>query len=96
MCIFYVQAERTVSLLKPGGELVTLVFPITADKPPDAGPPFPLTVELVEGLLEKQDMVKVEVIEMEPGVHMKKKEMAGFGNTVVRWRRREEAECAAE
>jgi len=81
-------AERTVSLLQPGGELVTLVFPITAGKPPEAGPPFPLTVELVEGLLEKQGMVKVEVIEMEPGVHMKK--MAGVGNTVVRWRRRGE------
>jgi hypothetical protein len=42
-------AARWAQLLNPGGNLATLVFPI--DGPRDDGPPYALTVELVDGLL---------------------------------------------
>jgi hypothetical protein len=41
-------AEKMAALLAPGGELVTLIFPI-CDKPD--GPPFAMSEELVSGLL---------------------------------------------
>jgi hypothetical protein len=37
--------------IKPGGQLVTLIFPVKADKPRDEGPPFPVTPELYTQLL---------------------------------------------
>lgn len=42
-------AKRMASLLKPGGVLVTMIFPI-CDKPD--GPPFAMSIELVKSLLE--------------------------------------------
>ena len=37
--------------IKPGGRLVTLMFPVNPNKPRDEGPPFPLTPELYTELL---------------------------------------------
>ena len=37
--------------LAPGGELVTLIFPVDPDADPNVGPPFPVTPELYEALL---------------------------------------------
>lgn len=43
--------ERIDELLAPDGELVTLIFPVV-DKDPDDGPPYPMSPELLESLLE--------------------------------------------
>ncbi len=45
-------AKTMKRLLKPGGELVTLIYPIGKQDP--SGPPYPMTTELVRGLLEPQ------------------------------------------
>ncbi|CAL8462654.1 g2187 [Coccomyxa elongata] len=44
-------AEAWARQIKPGGELVTLMFPVDASMPRDQGPPFPLTPELYSELL---------------------------------------------
>ena len=44
-------ARTWASLIRPGGELVTLIFPVVPDKPRDEGPPFPVTVDLYTELL---------------------------------------------
>lgn len=44
-------AERVDELLAPGGELITLIFPIV-DKDPDEGPPYAMSPELVRSLIE--------------------------------------------
>ena len=44
-------AEQMRALLRPGGQLVQIVFPIT-DAPLDQGPPFALRPEHLEELLE--------------------------------------------
>ncbi|GAX79709.1 hypothetical protein CEUSTIGMA_g7150.t1 [Chlamydomonas eustigma] len=38
-------------LIKPGGTLITLIFPVDSSRDPDVGPPFPLTPELYHKLL---------------------------------------------
>lgn len=77
-------AQRTSELLHPDGDLLSLVFPITDSKPPDSGPPFPLTIPLVEGLLT--DMDKTETYKMENGTHMPR--MPHFGNAVVKFNKK--------
>ena len=44
-------AEAWARQIMPGGELVTLMFPVDAAKPCDEGPPFPLTPALYTELL---------------------------------------------
>lgn len=45
---------QMLSLLKPGGTLATLLFPVDPTKPDDAGPPFPLDPEQVNEALEPE------------------------------------------
>lgn len=45
-------AKAWAGLIKPGGELVTLIFPVDPAKPRDEGPPFPVTVDLYNELLK--------------------------------------------
>mmetsp|Transcript_78870 Transcript_78870/g.255490 ORF Transcript_78870/g.255490 Transcript_78870/m.255490 type:complete len:241 (-) Transcript_78870:19-741(-) len=75
-------AARHAELLKPSGELVTLVFPI--GKGP-GGPPFALDVPLVQGLLAEHGFEAVEDTgELPEGrSHMAKV----AASRVVRWRR---------
>lgn len=54
-------------LLKPGGALITVVFPITASKPPSSGPPYPLTEHLVADLLEPLGFTAVFRQKLGPG-----------------------------
>lgn len=58
-------AARMAAIIKPGGSLICLVFPVDPTRPIDQGPPFPLTPELVSDLLahdfEAVSMEKVEV-----------------------------------
>jgi hypothetical protein len=44
-------AARVDALLADGGELVTLIFPVTGGDP-SVGPPYPMTPDLVRDLLE--------------------------------------------
>ncbi|CAK8996684.1 unnamed protein product [Durusdinium trenchii] len=53
-------AQKTHSLLKPGGTLLTCIFPI-CDK--EGGPPFAMSVPLVRSLLEPEGFQAVEVRE---------------------------------
>ena len=45
-------AQRYTQLIKPGGQLATLIFPVDASKDRNEGPPFPVTPELYADLLE--------------------------------------------
>ena len=45
-------AQRYAQLIKPGGQLATLIFPVDANKDRNEGPPFPVTPELYTELLE--------------------------------------------
>jgi hypothetical protein len=74
-------AERVDELLAPGGELVTLIFPIV-DKDPTDGPPYPMSSELVRDLLEPG----FEAFHLEPAAHSHegREGMEWLG----RWRRR--------
>jgi len=47
-------AARMDEILAPGGELVTLIFPVHPKPLNPGGPPYPMTPELVRGLLEPQ------------------------------------------
>lgn len=75
-------ATRHSALIKSGGELVTLVFPIAPTKLD--GPPFHIDVPIVKGLLEKVGFEEVKRYEMPVGSHISR---APSGNTVVRWRK---------
>ena len=44
-------AQRYKTLIKPGGQLATLIFPVDASRNKDEGPPFPVTPELYTELL---------------------------------------------
>ena len=44
-------------LIKPGGQLATLIFPVDPNKDRNEGPPFPLTPELYTELLEPLGML---------------------------------------
>jgi len=50
-------ADRTISLLKPGGRLASLVFPI-CDK--EGGPPYALLPDAVKGLIEPRGLTILE------------------------------------
>ena len=45
-------AEQMAQLVKPGGELFCLIFPINEEK--ESGPPFKVNLELVKSLLDKE------------------------------------------
>ena len=53
-------AQRYRKLIKPGGQLVTLMFPVDANKDRNEGPPFPLTPELYDELLQPEGMQRTQ------------------------------------
>ena len=65
-------AKAWHKLLKPGGELVTLVFPLRpggpdpADSEPGSGPPFTLSLKLVRNLLEPLGFELIEAKDVAP------------------------------
>eukprot|EP00420_Gonyaulax_spinifera_P019436 CAMPEP_0197900156 /NCGR_PEP_ID=MMETSP1439-20131203/48430_1 /TAXON_ID=66791 /ORGANISM="Gonyaulax spinifera, Strain CCMP409" /LENGTH=212 /DNA_ID=CAMNT_0043521021 /DNA_START=54 /DNA_END=692 /DNA_ORIENTATION=- len=75
-------AARYAEILKPAGELVTLVFPI--GKGP-GGPPFALSVELIEDLLRPHGFQAAEDTGELPPEQSHMPSMAA--SRVVRWRR---------
>ena len=78
-------ARRTSSLLDSSGVLLSLVFPITDSKKETEGPPYPLTVSLVEGLLLNEGLTNVGIREYPKGTHMPR--MPHFGNAVVTFKK---------
>ena len=54
--------ERTAALVKPGGRLLTLAFPLAPDEtaldPAAKGPPFPVCERAYSAALEKHGLVK--------------------------------------
>jgi len=51
-------ADQYRKLIKPGGELITLIFPICSR---EGGPPFAMSVELVTSLLTSRGFSRVEL-----------------------------------
>jgi hypothetical protein len=49
-------------LIRPGGTLVTLIFPVLPDADPSVGPPFPISPELYTSLLPPAGF---EIVSME-------------------------------
>ncbi|KAG5181164.1 S-adenosyl-L-methionine-dependent methyltransferase [Tribonema minus] len=76
-------AQRMAALLAPGGELVTLIFPI--GKPlSEGGPPFGVTLDLLTELLTPVGLEAVEELKMLPDelCHPTREKRTGLG----RWR----------
>ncbi|GBF92003.1 thiol methyltransferase [Raphidocelis subcapitata] len=77
-------AEAWARLLAPGGELVTLIFPVDPSADPTMGPPFPVAPELYESLLTAAGF---ECLELEPvPTHLSHPARAGR-EWLGRWRR---------
>eukprot|EP00287_Rhodomonas_sp_CCMP768_P010150 CAMPEP_0196737878 /NCGR_PEP_ID=MMETSP1091-20130531/15463_1 /TAXON_ID=302021 /ORGANISM="Rhodomonas sp., Strain CCMP768" /LENGTH=213 /DNA_ID=CAMNT_0042081785 /DNA_START=175 /DNA_END=816 /DNA_ORIENTATION=- len=73
-------AETMQRLLKPGGELVTLIFPLGDHT---SGPPYAMSTDLVKGLLEPRGFV-CEF--MEPVPPAKSHPGRGGKEVLARWR----------
>jgi len=76
-------AKTTSSLLGPKGVLCTMIFPI--GKADNNGPPYNLSLDIVQSLLSPLGFEPVSILDLPPGTHMPK---MPFGNTVVSWRRK--------
>ncbi|CAN0271480.1 unnamed protein product [Pylaiella littoralis] len=73
-------ADHMVALLRPEGELVTLIFPIVEK---DGGPPFAVSETMVSGLLEPRGLKAVHLEKLPPSLCHKGRE----GKTALgRWR----------
>lgn len=75
-------AKKQVSLLKPGGTLVTCIFPI-CDK--EGGPPYAMSVPLVRSLLEPQGLKAERIIEDLPAQEQHMAAKAGLQTAVAVW-----------
>eukprot|EP00282_Hemiselmis_andersenii_P008852 CAMPEP_0114138500 /NCGR_PEP_ID=MMETSP0043_2-20121206/16354_1 /TAXON_ID=464988 /ORGANISM="Hemiselmis andersenii, Strain CCMP644" /LENGTH=213 /DNA_ID=CAMNT_0001232471 /DNA_START=125 /DNA_END=766 /DNA_ORIENTATION=+ len=74
-------AETHKRLIKPGGELVTLIYPIRPKD--DNGPPYAMDTELVRGLLEPQGFVCESMV---PVPHAKSHPGREGMEVLARWR----------
>lgn len=73
-------ADHMVSLLSPGGELVTLIFPIVEK---EDGPPYAVSEAIVAGLLETRGLEAVRLEKLPPNLCHEGRE----GKTALgRWR----------
>lgn len=79
-------AKKMKGVIKPGGELLTLIFPIIEK---EGGPPFAVSLELVRGLLEAEGFECLELSILPPELcHAGRDGSPGsMGNSGVgRWR----------
>lgn len=60
-------AEAWARQLKPGGELVTLVYPVDPTMDPGQGPPWPVTPDLYRRLLLDSGLFELKSLEQLPG-----------------------------
>jgi len=74
-------ADTYKRLMKPGGELVTLVYPIRPED--NNGPPYAMNTDLVKGLLEPRGFVCES---MEPVPHSKSHPGREGMEVLARWR----------
>lgn len=74
-------ADGWLAVLKPGAELVTLIFPLGPES--EQGPPFKLNLELVQSLLEPRgfEMISAEDV---PRAQLARGGMSG--EIVARWK----------
>ncbi|CAK0786945.1 hypothetical protein CVIRNUC_010159 [Coccomyxa viridis] len=71
-------AQRYAQLIKPGGQLATLIFPVDASKDRNHGPPFPVTPELYADLLEPLGFARVYFREIEPHESHERRQGQGY------------------
>ena len=91
-------AARTSRLVKPGGHLVSIVFPLALSPTAKfvqfiryylAGPPYSLTVDLIKHLLEPHDFDLVHVKDpLPPDLRHLPKNPLGFQTAVVVFRKK--------
>jgi hypothetical protein len=94
-------ADTYARLLRDGGVLITVVFPIkwTAQRPPGSGPPFDMTLELVSELLLPRDFKPIFSKALGPGeAHVGRDGAEGAiaSTTVVVWQKHQTVGKAAE
>jgi len=86
-------AEHMARLVKPGGLLMTLIFPINPARPANEGPPFPVTLDLLEELLVARGFEKLQ-LEMLPAAlcHKGRDGSTGYrieaASGIGRWKRK--------
>lgn len=51
--------DTVTRLIRPGGHLITLVFPINPAADPTVGPPYPISVDLLRSFLPEDTWEKV-------------------------------------
>lgn len=80
-------ASKCNELLKPKGELVTLIFPV-ADPPYEGGPPYCMSPQLVTSLLEPLGFESVSMSEV-PTADLARanRGLASSKEYIARWRR---------
>lgn len=79
-------AKAWKALLQPGGELVTLIFPVAKDTDPadgnvGSGPPFLLSLKLVQQLLEPLGFSQIDAQEVPANMVAR-----GSSEIIARWR----------
>jgi len=79
-------AAKMRSLLKPKGRLIQCVFPITSEKDPNVGPPYPLTIDLCKTLLTPHGL---EAVKVEPSLapeHIHKTDVLTATTGFIEWK----------
>ena len=82
-------ATKMSELVKPGGELLTLIFPICEEK--DGGPPFRVSLNVVRDLLQPMGFESFQ-LELLPSelCHPGRDGIKGpYASGIGRWRRKE-------
>lgn len=80
-------ASKMADLVKPGGELVTLIYPISEDK--EDGPPFRVSLEVVRNLLVPVgfEQLQLELLPFEL-CHPGREGVSGpYSSGIGRWKR---------
>ena len=80
-------SKKMSELVKPGGELLTIIFPISVDK--EGGPPFRVSLDIVKDLLVPVgfEQMKLELLPSEL-CHPGRDGISGpYASGIGRWRR---------
>ena len=54
-------AATWAKLVKPGGTLITLIYPVDPSRDPEVGPPFPISPDLFRQLLPPAGFQEVSI-----------------------------------
>jgi methyl halide transferase len=83
-------AAKMAALVRPGGLLLTLIYPISEDK--EDGPPFRVTLEIVRNLLVTAgfEQIQLELLPFEL-CHPGREGVTGpYASGIGRWRRKQD------